>query len=113
MLEELSEYNHLTDSNRRYVVGRMIHLDSDAEIGTSFTNATLKHIDLAFNLYIDADADIRMGQTLADGDKVLDATHRTHVLRVEDVPFATVFKFAMSFFMSKYLTNEWLTENFK
>ena len=113
MLEELSEYNHPTDPNRRYVIGRMIHLDSTALIGTPFTNATLKHIDLAFNLYIDADAGIRMGQTLASGDKVQKATHRTHVLRVEDVPFATVFKFAMSFFRSKYLTNEWLAENFK
>lgn len=113
MVEELSEFNHPTDPNKKYVIGRMIHLDSDAIIGTSFKDATLKHIDLAFNLYIDNDAVTRMGQTLADGSQVQNATFRTHVLRVEDVPFETLFKFAISFFKSKHLTNEWLTTEFK
>lgn len=112
MVEELSEYNHPTDPNRKYVVGRMIHLDSNAVSGTSFRDAVLMHIDLAFNLYVDNDADVRMSQTLADGDKVQKATKRTHIIRVDNVPFETLFKFAVSFFRSKYLTNEWLTNEF-
>lgn len=61
MLEELSEYYRPTDSNRRFFVRRMIHLDSDAEIGTSSIMQHLSHIDLAFNLCIDAKADVRHG----------------------------------------------------
>lgn len=112
MIEELSEYNHPTDPSRKYVLGRMIHLDSTAEFGTPFENAVLKHIDLTFNLYIDGDATVRMSQSLSDGSKVQDATHRTHILRIEDIPFESLFKIAISFFRSKYLTTEWLGYEF-
>lgn len=113
MVEELSEFNHPTDSRKKYVLGRMIHLDSSAKYGIPFEEAKLTHIDLAYNLYIDADADIRINQSLAMGKKVQDASYRTHVLRVEDVPFNTLFKFAIAFFKSKYLTEEWISTEFR
>lgn len=108
MIEELSEYNHPTDPSKKYVLGRMIHLDSTAEFDTPFANAVLQHIDLAYNLYIDDDATARMSQSLSDGRKVQNATHRTHILRIEDIPFESLFKIVNSFFRSKYLTAEWL-----
>ena len=112
LIEELSEFKHPTDPNRLYVIGRMIHLDTDAEIGTPFENAVLKHIDLAYNLYIDNDATIRMNQDLSNGGKVQDATTRTHILRVEDIPFDSIFKFSISFFRSKTLVSEWFSNEF-
>lgn len=113
MVEELSEFCHPTDARKKYVVGRMIHLDSTAKYGTPFEDAILKHIDLAYNLYIDGDAVNRMAQSLATGSMVQSATFRTHILRVEDVPFNTLFKFAIAFFKSKYLTEEWISTEFQ
>lgn len=113
MIEELSEYHNPLDPSRHYVVGRMIHLDTEAPLGATIEDAVLKHIDLAFNLYVDDNATLRMSQTLADGQKVTKAKPRTHVLRVDHVPFKTIFKFAESFFRSKTLVAEWLYAEFE
>lgn len=113
MIEELSEYQNPIDPSRHYAVGRMIHLDTEAPLGSSIENAVLKHIDLAFNLYVDDKATLRMNQSLADGQKVTKAEPRTHVLRVDNVPFKTLFKFAESFFRSKTLVAEWLDTEFE
>ena len=113
MVEELSEYHNPLDPSRHYVVGRMIHLDTEAPLGATIENAVLKHIDLAFNLYVDDNATLRMNQSLADGQKVTKAKPRTHVLRVDHVPFKTLFKFAESFFRSKTLVAEWLNAEFE
>ena len=94
-----------------YVIGRMIHHDSNVVIGIK--DAILMHIDLALDLYIDLDADAKMGKTLADCKKVQKATTRTHVLRVDNVSFETLFKFVISFFRSKNLTQEWLDHEFE
>lgn len=112
-LEELSEFNHPTDGNKRYVIGRMIHLDTDAQVDTSFEDAILNHIDLAYNLYVDDDANKRLDQHLRDGDTVQNATHRTHILRIEGIPFPSIFKLAHSFFKSRTLTDEWIEKEFQ
>ena len=112
-LEELSDFTHPTVSNKRYVIGRMIHLDTDAQVNSSFENATLNHIDLAYNLYIDDDANNRLGQHLCDDNTVQDATLRTHILRIEDIPFSSIFKLAHSFFKSRTLTDEWIEKEFR
>lgn len=112
-LEELSLFEHPTDSSKKYVIGRMIHLDTDAQVGTPFENAALNHIDLAYNLYIDHEADKRLSQELRDGDTVQNATHRTHVLRIEKIPFESIFKLAHSFFKSRTLTDEWIEKEFQ
>lgn len=112
MIEELSEYDNPVSSSQKYVIGRMIHLDSNAKVGTPFDNAKLMHLDLAYNLYKDNDADVRMRQRLSKGTKIQDATVRTHILRVEGIPFKAVLKFAQSFFQSQYLTDEWIKNEF-
>lgn len=112
-LEELSEFRHPTDSSKKYVIGRMIHLDSDAQVGSNFEEAILNHIDLAYNLYIDDEADKRLGQHLSQGGTVQKATRRTHILRIEEIPFSSIFKLAHSFFKSRTLTDEWIEKEFQ
>lgn len=70
MLEELTEYKHPTDNKQEYVIGRMIHLDTDAQVGAQFAIAVLNHIDLTYNLYINEDAITRLGQELCTGEPV-------------------------------------------
>lgn len=112
MIEEIEEHTNPLNSNEKYLIGRMIHLDSNATVGTSFENAILNHIDLAFNLYINGAADNRMNSHLCYG-RTQDATHRTHILRIENIPFKSLFKIAYSFFKSKKLTSEWLANEFR
>ena len=113
MLEELSEFKHPTDNNQGYVIGRMIHLDTDAQVDVPFEDAVLNHIDLAYNLYIENDAKIRMGQELCDGSTVQSATYRTHILRIEGIPFSSLFKIAQSFFKSRTRTDDWISSEFQ
>lgn len=112
MIEELTQYPHPTDTSRQYVVGRMIHLDSNAKVGTPFDNAVLNHIDLAINLYIDDTATNRMNQNLAINGRIEKASVRTHILRVNSIPFNSLIKFAYAFFKSKKLVDEWKEAEF-
>ena len=50
-----------------------------------------------------------MGDSLQSG-KVRDATYRTHLLRVEDVPFPALFGFAEMFLKSQCLLAEWRSD---
>lgn len=112
MIEELEEHSCKLNSNQKYVLGRMIHLDSNASIGMSFKDAMICHIDLAFNLYINQSAEERLSQYLCN-DQVVPACYRTHILRIENIPFESIFKIAYSFFKSKTLVSEWLSNEFK
>lgn len=111
MIEEIEEHVNPLNSQEKYLIGRMIHLDSNATIGTNFKDAVLNHIDLAYNLYINTDADNRITEHLCYG-KIQTATYRTHILRIEDIPFESLFKLSYSFFKSKTLTSEWLSNEF-
>lgn len=105
MIEELPT----SDDPSGLMVGRCIHLDTRAVIGTPMTEARLQHLDLAINVYQGADRALRMADTLQDG-KVRDATFRTHLLRVEEVPFPALFQFAEMFLRSRILLREWVTD---
>lgn len=107
MIEELTKIYEATDLSKSYMIGRMIHLDTDAMTGTYFKDATLNHIDLAENLYVGDAAYARDNQDLATNHMILDATARTHLLRVNNIPFESIFKFAYAFFKSKQLVDEW------
>jgi hypothetical protein len=102
MIEELPR----ADESNHSMVGRCIHLDTRAVVGTPMAKARLQHLDLAINVYQGADRAARMAGSLQDG-KVRDATCRTHLLRVEDVPFPAVFSFAEMFLKSRILLKEW------
>jgi hypothetical protein len=107
MAEELSE--ELLDDGM--LVGRCLHFDTDSTVGTGFGNSTLTHLDLAINIYRDQRITQRRQEKLADG-KVVDATLRCHLYRIEGIPFAAMFSFPLAFFRSLSLTTEWLDNQF-
>lgn len=109
MVEELKEVKHpfLDDF---YIIGRMIHLDSMDDGGNGL-NAKLKHIDLAVNLYTGNDACSRLNERLENGGKIIDASYRSHVLRVNDTLLSDLIMFS-TFFESKCLQNEWIEDMF-
>lgn len=102
MIEELSF------ETPKFLLGRCIHLDTDAVVGTRAGDAVLNHLDMAINVYRGGAMDKRLACRLSDG-KVEDASIRTHLLRVERVPFASVPQFAGSFLRSSVLLEEWIT----
>lgn len=113
MIEELTEQKNIVSPTEKYIVSRMIHLDTDATIGSSFHDSKLNHLDLAINIYTGNNAENRLSENLAYGEKVTDASFRTHLLRVENTNFSDLFAFAYSFFKSKTLVDEWKKTQFK
>lgn len=109
MVEELKEVKH-PFLEEYYIVGRMIHLDS-IEVGETGLNAKLKHIDLAVNIYTGNDAINRMNERLENGGKIVDATYRSHILRLNDAQLSDIIMFS-TFFESKYLQDEWINGMF-
>lgn len=112
MIEELVEHKNIIYPTERYIIGHMIHLDTDAVIGTSFHKSKLNHLDLAINIYTGSNAESRLLTNLANGGKVADASFRTHLLRVENINFSDLFAFAYSFLKSKTLVDEWKESQF-
>ena len=88
------------------IIGRMIHLDSDSPSGTPADKCILNHLDLAINYYLNESANTRMSQRLSDG-KVIDASVRTHIFRIEGIPLSSVLCFVDMFFESTILKKEW------
>lgn len=113
MIEELTEEKNIVSPTEKYIVSRMIHLDTDATMGTSFLDAKLNHLDLAINVYTEINAENRLLENLANGEKVTDASFRTHLLRIENINFSDLFDFAYSFFKSKILVDEWIKTQFR
>ncbi len=105
MLEELPRPDH----RNGLMVGRCIHLDTRAPVGTPMAEARLQHLDLAINVYCGDRRRERTEDSLQDG-KICDATYRTHLYRIEDVPFPALFTFAGMFFKSGVLLWEWLAD---
>ena len=107
MLEEVAADR----SSSGALIGRCVHLDTDARPGTEQHAAPLNHLDLAINVYFD-DAAIRRTRTRLSDGRVEDASVRTHLLRVEGVPFAAIAEFARQFFSSSVLLREWMQDQF-
>ncbi|MEM9388832.1 MAG: hypothetical protein AAGA02_00075 [Bacteroidota bacterium] len=108
MIEEITNID-----THGLLFGRMIHLDSDSKFGTDFDQSTLNHLDLAINIYEGNVAQKRLEQKLESGNKTVDASYRTHLLRIESIPFKALFGYAISFFRSQTLINEWFADQFR
>ena len=106
-IEELSEPKDLD----RWLIGRMIHLDTHDGIGTDFNEATLDHIDLAINVY-KPEAALRRSSLRLDEGVVENASFRSHLIRADRVPFKILFPFAFFFFESKILLADWARDQF-
>jgi hypothetical protein len=107
MIEEVKDYKEFDE----YFIAKCIHLDTSNGIGTDIDNAVLNHIDLAINVY---DKDVfkeRSNQSLSDG-RIVDATYRIHLLRLENVPFKLLVNLSYLFFDTQTLTKEWILEQF-
>jgi hypothetical protein len=107
MIEEMTDDRRPNGT----LIGRCIHLDTDAGAGTDQHAASLNHLDLAINMYFGEAASRRKAMRLCDG-RVEDASVRTHLLRVEGVPFAATVEFARQFFHSSVLMAEWVRDQF-
>ncbi|MBB3394249.1 hypothetical protein [Rhizobium sp. BK060] len=105
MIEELPR----PDDPDGLMIGRCIHLDTRDPAGTSIGDVKMQHLDLAINVYEGDDRRKRYDESLQQG-KVIDATFRTHLLRIEDVPFTSLFTFAGTFLQSKVLLSEWVSD---
>ena len=104
MIEELSR----PSGNIEQIFGLMVHMDTDAAVGTTANKAILNHLDLALNWYPNAAGQVRLGERLDQG-MVTDATERTHLLRIENIPFSAFFTITTAYFASKVLLREWLS----
>jgi hypothetical protein len=69
----------------------------------------MQHLDLAINVYEGQDRQKRFAQSLQNG-KVQDASFRTHLFRIEQTPFVSLFSFCGMFLESKVLLSEWFNE---
>jgi len=105
MVEELTE-------TADHLLGRCIHLDTDALPGTDFDGAAVNHLDLAMNVYEGDARTARMAMHLRNGT-VENASFRTHLLRVEGVPLSALLDLATMFFRSTTLTTEWIADQFR
>ena len=103
MIEELTR----PVGNHEEVLGLCVHMDTDSAVGTTALNARLNHLDLALNWYPGADGEARLSQRL-DAGMVQTAT-RSHLLRVEGIPFTALFEITSAFFTSRVLVREWLS----
>lgn len=101
MLEELSYKN--IDSG--FILGKMIHLDTDKQRGSSFETANLNHLDLAINIYRNESIGARENANLAKGT-VPDACLRTHLFRIEQIPMSILLLYSKVIFDSKALFRE-------
>lgn len=69
----------------------------------------MQHLDLAINVYAGEDRQKRYAQSLQHG-KVRDTGCRTHLFRVEGIPFVSLFSFCGMFLESKILLSECFNE---
>jgi len=105
MIEELTA----PDEAQGFMCARCIHLDTSDPVGTPLHKVKIDHLDLALNVYCGTDRAKRFEKTLQKG-KAQDATFRTHLFRIENMPFPALFTFCEMFLNSRLLLSEWLNE---
>lgn len=105
MIEELSR----KDEENGLMVGRCVHLDTRDPVGTPLAAVKVSHLDLAVNVYQGQRREERYAQTLKDG-KAADASFRTHIFRIEQANFCSVFDFCRMFLRSQLLVDQWIQE---
>lgn len=105
MIEELPR----PDDSSGLMIGRCIHLDSRDPAFTPLGEVKMQHLDLAINVYEGEDRKKRFDGSLQNG-RVHDATFRTHLFRIEGIPFSSLFLFSAMFLESKVLIGEWVND---
>jgi hypothetical protein len=93
------------------LIGRCIHLDTSAPVGTPPSEAKVLHVDLAINVYRGALAAERLSSAMNDAEKVKTPI-RTHLLRAEQVPFDVLTLLSFMFFKSHILRKDLFMNQF-
>lgn len=93
------------------LIGRCIHLDTNAPSGTPPAQAKVMHVDLAINVYIDSKVGERMASQMNDAEKEK-ASFRTHLLRAEGVPFEVLTLLSYMFFGSHLMRRDLFMNQF-
>lgn len=93
------------------LVGLMLHFTCEDPVGTEWKDAVADHLDGAVQFYLGETAAERARGTLCDG-KVVDASLRTHLFRVDKTPLRNLFALIGLFFQSEDLLNDWLEDQF-
>lgn len=107
----MSSVEELSYDTPDLLAGLMLHCDSAAPMGTDWSDAVLGHIDGAINVYTGPGAQSRYDQRHSDG-KVVNATMRTHLFRIDGAPVKIITELAQLFFRSKFLVRDWLQDQF-
>ena len=94
------------------MIGYCVHLDILDAIGKDLTILQINHIDLAINIYEEQDVFARLNNRLCDGQKVANASSRTHLVRLEDIPFWDIIKIISMFMKSHCLVMDWIDDQF-
>lgn len=102
---------YLQFNREAILIGRCIHIDTSAPTGTSPDEAMVKHLDLAINVYCGDTAKLRMKSPLCNKDKV-EASFRSHILRIHGVPFSILPEICAAFFLSNVMVRELLDNQF-
>ena len=105
MLEELEQRSD------QLLIGRCIHLDTEAPYGTVPSEAKLKHLDLAINVYSGPLVKARLEAEMNDAAKVKTPV-RTHLLRIEGAPVEILPLLCFMFFKSHQLRLDLLCNQF-
>jgi hypothetical protein len=105
MIEELSA----PDEAQGFMVAKCVHLDTFDPIDTPLQEVQIAHLDLALNIYCDDYRAKRFEKTLQKG-RAHDATFRTHLFHIENIPFLALFTFCAMFLDSQVLLSEWFNE---
>jgi hypothetical protein len=110
MIEELDHRNE----SMNYLLGLCVHFDTDAKIDSDWNSAKLNHLDLALNYYFGIDRiKKRRCNDLAHGKKIVNATYRKHLMRIENINFRDIFPISREFISSKCLFKEWIDQLIK
>ncbi len=107
----MSSVEELAFDGSDLLTGRLLHCDTAEPIGTDWHKAVLGHIDGAINVYRGADSTTRFAERLDKG-KIVKATVRTHLFRVNGAPIRIITELAQLFFRSEILVRDWLSDQF-
>lgn len=108
LIEEVS-----TIDGNGLMINRVIHMDTNAPLGTKFEDTTLAHLDIAIYLYKDENALKRSKIKINEGIRSEDADYKCHLIRVENISFKSLFGFSELFLKSKTLLYEWINDQFE
>ena len=105
MIEELNDKY----SEEQILIGKCIHFDCSSFDSGNLDNQVLNHLDLAINIYEQETRNERLNETLKDG-KIVDASYRTHLLRIDNVSIKSLPVFCLLFFCSMTLTEKYIND---